>query len=83
MRYLVDFNARGGESELALRCATFVKSISCLNQKTVEELCITTLKNDAKFEEGLTCALKKDMMNLTNFDPTLKSLEVCTLMSFY
>ena len=26
-----------------------------------------TVKNDAKFEEELTCQFKIDMMNLTNF----------------
>ena len=28
-----------------------------------------TIKNDTKFEEELTCQLKIDMRNLTNFDP--------------
>ena len=33
-----------------------------------------TMKNDAKFEEELTCFFKIDMENLMNFDPsTLKS----------
>ena len=27
-----------------------------------------TLKNDAKYEEGLTCRFKIDMRNLTNSD---------------
>ena len=27
-----------------------------------------TIKNDAKFEEELTCRFKIDMKNLTNFD---------------
>ena len=27
------------------------------------------MKNDAKFEEELTCRFKIDMRNLTNFDP--------------
>ena len=27
-----------------------------------------TMKNDAKFEEELTCNFKVDMRNLTNFD---------------
>ena len=27
-----------------------------------------TMKNDAKFEEELTCHFKIDMRNLTNFD---------------
>ena len=29
-----------------------------------------TMKNDAKFEEELTCRFKIDMRNLTNFDPS-------------
>ena len=29
-----------------------------------------TMKNDAKFEEELTCCFKFDMENLTNFDPS-------------
>ena len=29
--------------------------------KSTEELCVITLKNDAKFDEELTCALKNDM----------------------
>ena len=33
-----------------------------------------TMKNDAKFEEELTCQFKIDMRNLTNFDQ-LKNLK--------
>ena len=33
-----------------------------------EELCLMTMKNDAKFEEQLTCHFKIDSRNLTNFD---------------
>ena len=29
-----------------------------------------TMKNDAEFEEELTCHFKIDMRNLTNFDPS-------------
>ena len=35
-----------------------------------EELCVITLKNNEKYEEELTCHLKTDMRNLTNFDPS-------------
>ena len=34
------------------------------------ELCVMTMKNDAKFEEELTYQFKIDMRNLTNFDPS-------------
>ena len=37
--------------------------------KFTEELCVMTMKNDAKLEEELTC-FKIDMRNLTNFDPS-------------
>ena len=55
--------------------ATFVKRILFLNQKSKEQLTVITLKNDAKFEEDMTCALKNDIKNLENFDPTLKNLK--------
>ena len=31
-----------------------------------------TMKNDAKFEEELTCQFKIDMSNLTDFDPSTR-----------
>ena len=39
-----------------------------MSLKSTEELCVMTMKNDAKFEEELTCQFKIDMRNLTNFD---------------
>ena len=36
--------------------------------KFTEELCVMTVKNNAKFEEELTFHLKADSRNLTNFD---------------
>ena len=41
----------------------------CMSLKFTEELCVMAMKNDAKFEEGLTCRFKIGMRNLTNFDP--------------
>ena len=39
-----------------------------------------TMKNNAKYEEELTCHFKNDMRNLTNFDSsTRKSLEKIAL----
>ena len=40
-----------------------------MSLKSTEELCVMTMKNDAKFEEKLTCQFKIDMKNLTKFDP--------------
>ena len=39
-----------------------------MSLKFTGELCVMTMKSDAKFEEKLTCQLKIDMRNLTNFD---------------
>ena len=45
--------------------------------KFAEELCVMTVKNNAKFEEELTCHFRSDMRNLTNFDSsTRKSKKV-------
>ena len=36
--------------------------------KFTEDLCVMTIKNNAKSEEELTCHFKFDTRNLTNFD---------------
>ena len=41
-----------------------------MSLKSTEELCIMKMKNNAKFEEELTCRFKTDMRNLMNFDPS-------------
>ena len=52
--------------------------------KSTEELCLMTLKNDAKFEEELTCRFKIEIRNLTNFNlSTQKSQKICTLMDSF
>ena len=40
--------------------------------KFTEELCVMTMKNNAKFEEELTCHFKTDMRNLTNFNSSTR-----------
>ena len=47
--------------------ALFVQSIWCYSLKISEELCVMTLKDDAKFKEKLTCGLKDKVRNLVNF----------------
>ena len=42
--------------------------------KSTEELCVITLKNDAKFEEEMSFALKNDLRNLASFDSKLAIL---------
>ena len=43
--------------------------------KTYKGVRVTTLKNDAKFVEELTCGLKNHKRNLANFDPARRSLK--------
>ena len=55
----------------------FIQSRKCASLKFTEELCVMTMKNDAKFGEELTCCSKIDMRNLTNFDSiTRKSRKI-------
>ena len=42
-----------------------------MSLKITEELCVITMKNDAKFEEELTCRFKSGMKKLSNFDPSI------------
>ena len=46
-----------------------------MSLKFTEELCVMTMKNDAKFEEELTCRFKIDMRNLANFNPNTQKSE--------
>ena len=56
---------------------TFVQSRKGMTLKLTEELCVMTMKNNAKFEEELTFHFKTDMRNLTNFDwSTQKSKKI-------
>ena len=57
---------RSKVSKLGLWWDTFVQSRKCMSLKFTDEL---TIKNDAKFEEELTCYFKIGMRNLRNFDP--------------
>ena len=50
----------------------FIQSRKCMSLKFTGELCVMTIKNNAKFEEELTCQFKTHMRNLTNFDPSIR-----------
>ena len=55
-----------------------------MSLKFTEELCVMTMKNDARFEEDLTCRFKINMRNLANFDQsTLKSPKFALYMGSY
>ena len=55
-------------SKLGLWWDPFIQSRKCMSLKFTEELCIMTMKNDAKLEEQVTCSFNIDRRNLTNFD---------------
>ena len=46
-----------------------------MSLKFTEELCVMTMKNDAKFEKELTCQFKIDIKNLTNLAQALENLK--------
>ena len=50
-----------------------------MSLKLTGELCVMTMKNDAKFEEELTCQFKIDMTNLTNFDSSTEKSQIFSL----
>ena len=60
-------------SKLELWWHLFVQSRKGMTLKFTETLCVMTLKNNAKFEEELTCYFKTDMGNLTNFDSSTQT----------
>ena len=50
-----------------------------MSLKFTGELCVMTMKNDARFEEELTCQFKIDMRNLINFDLSTQKTQKITL----
>ena len=46
------------------------QSWKSMSLKSTEELSVMAMKNQAKFEEELTCYFKVDTRNLTNFGPS-------------
>ena len=48
----------------------FIQSRKCMSLRFTENVYVTALKIDAKFEEELTFRFKIDMENLINFDPS-------------
>ena len=64
MRNMINFR-----SNLKSQNWDLIQSRKSMKLKSTEELCVMKMKNDAKFEEELTCHFKMDMRNLMNFDP--------------
>ena len=46
-----------------------------MSLKLAGQFYVMTLKNDAKFEEKLTCQFKIDLRNLTNVDPSTQKFQ--------
>ena len=71
-------------SKLGLWWGPIVKSRESMTLKFTEELCVKTMKNNAKFEEEFTCHFKTDKRNLTIFNwSTQKSEKNCTLIGSF
>ena len=64
MRNMINFR-----SNLKSQNWDLIQSRKSMKLKSTEELCVMKKKNDAKFEEELTCHFKMDMRTLMNFDP--------------
>ena len=68
MRNLANFHqSMFGSLKIGTLKGPFIQSKKYMSLKFTGEFCVMTMKNDAKFEEELTCQFKIDMMNLTNF----------------
>ena len=57
-------------SKLAYWWDPLIQSRKSVSLKSTEKLCVMAMKNDAKFEEELTCHFKIGMRNLTKFHPS-------------
>ena len=60
---------------MGLLLGRFIQSRKSKSLKFTGELCVMTVKKDAKYEEKLTCQFKIDMRNLTNFDPSIQKTQ--------
>ena len=84
IRNFEHFNVSSGKSEnLHFDVLLLPKVYYVWAKKSTEGLYVITLANKANFEDKLPCALKNDMKDLTNFDPTLESLKICTLIGYF
>ena len=57
-------------SKLGLWWDPYIQGRKYMGLKFTEELRVLTMKNDAKFEEELTCCFKSDMRNSKKFEPS-------------
>ena len=62
-------------SKLGVWWGPLIQSRKSINLKFTKELCVMTMKNDAKFEEESTCRFKIDMRNWQILTRALESLK--------
>ena len=73
---LVNFHASSQKSKsLQFDGLLLSKAYKDLYEKNTEQLCLMTLKSDAKFEEKLTLGSRNDMRNLVNFNASSGKFE--------
>ena len=71
IRNLGNFHQNTGKSKkFGLWWDPFIQSKKCMSLKLTGEFCVVPMKNEAKFEEELSCQFKIDVRNLTKFDPS-------------
>ena len=69
MRNLANFSQSTFESlKIGLLLGLFSQRRKCISLKFTGDLCVTTMKNDVKFEQELTGQFKTNMKNLTIFE---------------
>ena len=56
-----------------------IESRKYISFKFTEKLCVMAMKNDAIFDEKLTCGYKIGIRNLTSFDPSTQKSQKCSL----
>ena len=80
MRNLVHFHQSMFRSlKIGTLMGSFYPKQKMYELKTYRRVCVMAMKNDAQFEEELTCQFKSDMRNLTNFDPSTRKAQKCAL----
>ena len=62
-------------SKLGLSLDSFIQSRKCMSLNFKGELCVLTIKNDAKFEIELACYFR----NSTNCDLSTQKSQKCAL----
>ena len=67
MRNMTNFHQSTSKSQNWDFDGSFNPKQKTCELKTTEDFCDMTMKNDAKFEEELTCHFKIDMRNLNEF----------------